>query len=119
VTQVAMSLFMDEGHFSAHLRRMRGVYRAKRSALLDVLAPMASLGWTWPSNPAGMHLLLSHRDGRYVRAVAQRSELDLALLSAYRQGPRDGDGLLLRFGALDSQTIAEGAATLLRAASLR
>src|SRR5207245_1349605 len=44
VRQMAMSLFMDEGHFSSHLRRMRAVYGAKRSALVEGLAPLAAGG---------------------------------------------------------------------------
>src|SRR5262249_40223805 len=94
--QLAMSLFMDEGHFASHLRRMRTIYRAKRAALLDVLDPLAKLGWTWPPTAAGMHLLLRHPDGRYVRTVAAASGLDLALLSTYRSGRRSDDGLFLR-----------------------
>jgi hypothetical protein len=39
VRQMAMSLFMDEGHFSSHLRRMRAVYGAKRVTLIEGLAP--------------------------------------------------------------------------------
>jgi hypothetical protein len=35
-----------------------------------------------------------------VRAIASRSALDLALLSAYRIQPADDDGLFLRFGGL-------------------
>jgi GntR family transcriptional regulator / MocR family aminotransferase len=115
VEQMAMSLFMDEGHFSSHLRRMRAVYRAKRSALIDALAPMKAAGWTWPSNPAGMHLLLAHSDGRYVRAVARASALDLALLSSYRHARRPDDGLFLRFGALDHGALIAGATALVRA----
>ena len=99
--QMTMSLFMDEGYFSAHLRRMRAVYAVKRKRLIEALTPLASLGWTWSSNPAGMHLLVRHRSGEYVRSVAQASRLDLALLSRYRMSRVRDDGLFLRFGALD------------------
>jgi GntR family transcriptional regulator/MocR family aminotransferase len=101
LTQMTMSLFMEEGHFSSHLRRMRSLYAAKRKMLVEGLAPMARLGWTWSSNAAGMHLLLGHRRGKYVRAVAQASRLDLALLSQYRMSRVRDDGLFLRYGALD------------------
>jgi GntR family transcriptional regulator/MocR family aminotransferase len=114
--QLAMSLFMDEGQFASHLRRMRTIYRAKRSALVDVLDPLSALGWTWSRVPAGMHLLLRHRDRRYVRRVAAASGLDLALLSTYRSGRGSDDGLFLRFGALDTAAIVEGASALSRAA---
>jgi len=114
--QFAMSLFMDEGHFASHLRRMRAIYRVKRAALVAALEPLRALGWTWQPGSGGMHLLLGHADGRYVRATARASGLDLALLSSYRAGPRSDDGLLLRFGALDTRAIVEGASALSRAA---
>ncbi|MBZ5537206.1 MAG: PLP-dependent aminotransferase family protein [Acidobacteriia bacterium] len=116
VRQMAMSLFMDEGHFSSHLRRMRAVYGAKRAALVEGLAPLAALGWTWSSNPAGMHLLVRHKRGDYVRAVATASSLDLALLSAYRIARTRDDGLFLRFGALDTASLSAGIAALVAVA---
>jgi len=114
--QMAMSMFMEEGHFSSHLRRMRAVYAGKRAMLIDGLAPLRAEGWTWPEIPAGMHLLARHQNCQYVRAVAQKSELDLAVLSSYRLAPARGDGLLLRFGALSLSAIENGVARLVEAA---
>jgi GntR family transcriptional regulator/MocR family aminotransferase len=114
--QMAVSLFMEEGYFSSHLRHMRAVYRAKHAALVDALEPLRALGWRWPSNGSGMHLVLEHDDARVVRAVARASGLDLALLSAYGRLPRRGDGLFLRFGALEIAAISDGARALVEAA---
>jgi GntR family transcriptional regulator/MocR family aminotransferase len=117
VRQMAMSLFMDEGHFPSHLRRMRGMYGTKRATLIEGLAPLAASGWTWSSNPAGMHLLAAHERGDYVRAVAASSSLDLALLRSYRIARGRDDGLLLRFGALDAASLRTGIATLVAVAN--
>jgi GntR family transcriptional regulator/MocR family aminotransferase len=114
--QMATALFLDEGHFSSHLRRMRAVYGAKRALLVQGLAPLAALGWTWPATAAGMHLLLRHARGGYVRDVAAASPLDLALLSSYRVARPAGDGLFLRFGALDTASLREGTASLVATA---
>jgi GntR family transcriptional regulator / MocR family aminotransferase len=116
VHQLVMSVFIDEGHFATHLRRMRALYRARRATLVDALSTMAALGWTWPSSGGGMHLLLRHPDSRYVRRVARASGLDLALLSTYRAVGGSGDGVFLRFGGLDVRTIVDGASALSRAA---
>ena len=110
--QMAMSFFMDEGHFSSHVRRVRAAYAAKRNELVEGLAPFAARGWTWSSNPAGMHLLITHDDGEYVRRFASASALDLALLSAYRIKPARNDGLLLRFGGLSPASLRAGIAAL-------
>ncbi len=116
LAQMTMSLFMDEGYFSSHVRRMRAAYNAKRQTLIDGLRPLAERGWTWANNPAGMHLLVRHARGGYVRSVAAASGLDLALLSSYRAARGSADGLLLRFGALPTADIRAGCARLLRAA---
>ncbi len=108
---------MDEGYFSSHVRRMRGIYAAKRAALVAGLAPLAERGWTWSANPVGMHLLVRYRNGEYVRAVAAASSLDLALLGAYRQARARDDGLFLRFGALGETALEEAVASLVRTAS--
>jgi GntR family transcriptional regulator / MocR family aminotransferase len=116
VQQMAMSLFMDEGHFSSHLRRMRSAYAEKRALLTEELRALTVDGWRWPNNPAGMHLLVRHAEGEYVKWVAGASGLELALLSSYRSAHRRDDGLLLRFGALDETSLRSGAAALVATA---
>jgi len=108
-----MSLFMDEGYFSAHLRRMRGIYAEKRSALLEGLAPLADYGWSWTKSPSGMHLLIRHRKGNLVRRIAKQSPMDLALLTAYRAKQGLDDGLFLRYAALNMSAVKSASAALL------
>jgi GntR family transcriptional regulator / MocR family aminotransferase len=114
--QLAMSSFMEEGHFSSHLRRMRAAYGAKRAELVEGLAPLAERAWTWSSNPAGLHLLVRHSAGDYVRQIAAAAPLDLALLSSYRAGSARDDGLFLRFGGLGPAALRGGIAALVAAA---
>ncbi|HET6179687.1 MAG TPA: PLP-dependent aminotransferase family protein [Candidatus Sulfotelmatobacter sp.] len=113
--QMAMGLFMDEGYFSSHLRRMRAVYGAKRAALVEGLASLAACGWSWSNNLTGMHLLVRHKRGDLVRAVVKESFLDLSLLSFYRVARARDDGLFLRFGALDAASLQAGIAALVTA----
>lgn len=112
VKQMAMSSFLDEGFFSTHLRHMRLVYRAKCAALVAGLAPLIARGWTCPSRPSGMHLLVRHKQKNLVRTVAAASSLDLALLSSYRTQRASDDGLFLRYGALDAQSLQTGVKSL-------
>ena len=63
-----------------------------------------------------MHLLLSHERGDYVRAVASSSPLGLALLGSYRVARARDDGLFLRFGALDAESLRTGITALVAAA---
>lgn len=114
--QMTASLFMEEGHFPAHVRQMRAIYSAKRDILLAALNGLLEFGWSWPSNAGGMHVMVRHATAAYVRAVAARSGLDVALLSSYRLRPRSDEGVFLRFGALDLRQIAAGAEQLVAAA---
>lgn len=114
--QMTTSLFMDEGRFASHLRRMRGIYGSRRAELVEGLAPLAAEGWSWPDNPAGLHLLVRHPTARLVRGVVSASSLDLARLGPYRSLPARGDGLFLRFGGLDAATLRAGLGDLLTAA---
>jgi GntR family transcriptional regulator / MocR family aminotransferase len=54
--QMAASLFMDEGHFSSHLRRMRSLYCRKRASLVSGLEGLVARGWRWP-DPVRRHSL--------------------------------------------------------------
>src|SRR5690242_19548436 len=91
---------------------MRATYGAKRASMIDGLAPLATRGWTWSENTAGLHLLIRHADRDHVRAGAATPGLDLALMSAYRTVAAPGDGLFLRFGGLDARSLESGVAAL-------
>ncbi len=108
LAQLAMSRFMDAGHFTAHVRRMRGVYAAKCTQITTGLAGLGSGGWTLPDKPAGLQIMLRHPDGALVRRAAAASGLDVALLSSYRKRRARDDGLFLRFGGLTATQIESG-----------
>ncbi|GLQ40513.1 hypothetical protein GCM10007902_03620 [Dyella nitratireducens] len=114
--QLAMSRFMDEGHFSTHVRHMRNVYAEKAAILTEGLRPLADHGWTWEEGTAGVQILLRHPDAHEVQRTAEASGLALHLLSSYRHEPADGDGLLLRFGGLGMPAIRAGVEQLVAAA---
>jgi len=65
-----------------------------------------------------MHLVITHRDGRYVRRVAQTSGLDVASLDSYRAAHTKEDGLVLRFGGLRITDIERGCRQLVSAAQM-
>ena len=116
LAQLAMSRFMDEGHFSTHVRRMRGVYAEKCAAITEGLAPLADRGWTWEDGTVSVQILLRHPDAREVRRTAEASGLTLHFLNSYRHMPADDDGLLLRFGGLSLPAIRAGVERLVSAA---
>ncbi|GLQ99266.1 PLP-dependent aminotransferase family protein [Dyella mobilis] len=114
--QLAMSRFMDEGHFSTHVRHMRNVYAEKAAVLAEGLMPLANHGWSWEKGTAGLQILLRHPDAQEVQRTAEASGLALHLLSSYRHESAGGDGLLLRFGGLSISAIRAGVEQLVFAA---
>jgi GntR family transcriptional regulator/MocR family aminotransferase len=57
IGQVALAGFMQEGHLLRHLRRMRKVYGARRTALMDAIATLTPDELTVSSAATGLHLV--------------------------------------------------------------
>lgn len=105
--QPVLADFIAEGHFAAHLRRMRRLYAARQQALLD--AAKRHLGGLFELAPdqAGMHLIaapmpdLARRmDDRSAAAKAAAAGLATAALSSFYMGPARRQGLLLGYAAV-------------------
>ncbi|QYR21988.1 PLP-dependent aminotransferase family protein [Paenibacillus sp. sptzw28] len=58
LTQKAMELFMEEGHFARHVRRMRKVYRTKRETLLEAVDNYLGGRATISGAASGLHVIL-------------------------------------------------------------
>lgn len=110
--QAVAADFIAEGHFAAHLRLMRALYRQRRDALLNALAPLA---WLAPQPSAGglqiAALLPEGSEPRFTRAAAARGIATPSLSALYRAAPRQ-DGWLLGYSALTPAEIADAARLL-------
>jgi GntR family transcriptional regulator/MocR family aminotransferase len=99
--QLALAEFLSEGHFTRHLRRMRGVYLERRNTLLSGLAKHCADHLTVYNADAGLHVavLLSRgaNDMDVVQRMAQRGLTATALSTCY-SGAGRCSGLLLGFG---------------------
>ena len=95
--QAALADFIDEGHFGRHLRRMRQLYRERRSALVDGAADGSSAELEVPATQAGMHLTATLPRGFSrppdLRGAAAGALGDAALLLL------PGEGIKARAGA--------------------
>lgn len=58
LTQAAMAAFMDEGHFGAHLRRMRALYGQRRARLLAVGPAILGPRLRLSAGEAGLHAIV-------------------------------------------------------------
>ncbi|GAP65072.1 transcriptional regulator, GntR family [Mizugakiibacter sediminis] len=117
-TQDTLAAFIGEGHLVRHVRRMRGVYAARREALLAGLDGELS-HWLRPLPAvAGLHLAARTAPGVDADALARRArELGVGVQSLrdYRLGRGGVAGLVFGFGQIDAAAIPEGLAQLRRA----
>ncbi|KWV57963.1 aspartate aminotransferase [Bradyrhizobium macuxiense] len=100
--QEALSDFMADGHFLAHIRRMRRIYRSRRDHLAAGLTRHLGDVLAAEIPPGGMQLIARFRDraadsDAVARLVAAGVEVR-ALSSLAVERPRDS-GLLLGFAA--------------------
>ncbi len=136
VSQPALAAFIEEGHFAAHLRRMRMLYAARRACLLA--AAERHLGALLEVEPdeAGLHVtarlapgLAARLDDRAAEARAAAAGLTAPALSSFYLGAPGagtpgagaghgapcGQGLLLGYAAVAEPEIESGIETLARA----
>ncbi|RKG88632.1 MocR-like pyridoxine biosynthesis transcription factor PdxR [Corallococcus terminator] len=116
--QAALAVFLAEGHFARHLRRMRVAYRERGEALLDALR--ADCGGALTPRPCdtGMQVsasLAAPLSDLRVRDEAARLGVEVAALSDYFLGRRREAGLVFGFGGVRPDALRAGTRTLARA----
>ncbi|MFB9262086.1 PLP-dependent aminotransferase family protein [Bradyrhizobium erythrophlei] len=100
--QEALSDFMSDGHFLAHVRRVRRIYRARRDHLATLLERHLGKVLDAEVPHGGMQLIARFRNGGADREVVDRlvaAGVEVRALSSLAvERPRDS-GLLLGFAA--------------------
>jgi GntR family transcriptional regulator/MocR family aminotransferase len=116
--QAMVAGFIDEGKFSAHIRRMRSLYRDRRDALMEAaetrLSGLLDVQWT----ETGFHtvgLLPPGQSDRRASEAAAQENLAAAPLSRFALDPIPVQGLTLGFSATPPTEIARGVDRLARA----
>ena len=110
--QEVLADFMSLGHFGRHIRKMRQVYGARRSTLIDCL--QTEFGDKLPVHgaAAGMHVTVTLPDGfddRTIAARAARDRLWLFPLSPTYVGMKSRNGFVLGFGSTANEQIPSAA----------
>ena len=113
--QVVVSEFMQQGHFAAHIRRMRQLYREQRDALAETLTRRASCRLDVSLPDQGMHLVAYFRDRSSdiaIEAAALRAGIVVRAISRFYRTARPRPGLMLGFSGFPRQLIVPAAARL-------
>jgi GntR family transcriptional regulator/MocR family aminotransferase len=109
--QLALAEFIGSGELDKHLRRTRVLYRRRRDALLDAfrrIAPALPIR----GGPAGLHLMMLLPSGAneqtVVRACAEREVRVWGAQAHYVKPARADPGLVIGFGAIQTEDVAAG-----------
>lgn len=118
LSQAVVAAFMEEGHFAAHIRRMRLLYRDQRDELVAALKHRLGADLTVSAPDQGMHLVAFTRRGlsdvAIERAGRQHGVIVRAMSRLYvAAAPRSA--LVLGFSGHPRQTIVPAVENLARA----
>jgi GntR family transcriptional regulator/MocR family aminotransferase len=115
--QVVLAEFMEQGHFSGHVRRMRLQYRDQRDALVSELTRRAGEHVRVEAPEQGMRLVAELPRGtrdEAVEAAALRAGVIARALSSFYRRAEPRPGLLLGFTGHPRAAIGTAVATLSR-----
>ncbi len=120
--QPIVDIFIREGFFSAHVRRMRAIYRERQEALVRAAGEYLSDIITVAPVNSGLHLLghlappVARRmdDAEASRRASKRNVI-APPLSGFYADRRDGAALVLGYSAVDKDAIVSATARLAQA----
>ena len=116
--QAVLADVIREGHFTAHIRKMRNLYAERQEALLTVLESHCS-GLLKPiATDSGMHLigwLPTHLDDQVVSKRAREYGVDVIPLSIYSIKAVQPPGLLIGFSCVSPEEMSAAASLLAEA----
>jgi GntR family transcriptional regulator/MocR family aminotransferase len=115
--QAVLAAFMEQGHFAAHLRRIRQMYREQRDALAATMLRHASDQFEIEVPDQGMHLVAYLKSGQSdvdIEAAAARARIVVRAISRFYRSAPPRQGLMLGFSGFPRQLIVPAAARLAR-----
>ncbi|MGA8119834.1 PLP-dependent aminotransferase family protein [Rouxiella badensis] len=110
MNQAIVSAFMQEGHFSRHIHRMRKLYAERREHAAAGLNKILSQHLHIAPQPGGMHLVLRLHNGLNDVEIAARMRangLYVHAISNWSSHASTERGLLVSFTNIESQAQAE------------
>ena len=116
--QAALAEFIDAGHFTTHIRRMRGIYEERRDRLREIISTRLGEFATPFGGSAGLHLPVRFNqplDDVQLAARALQQAVIFRPLSMYSTDPANRiSGMNLGFAAVSPENIETPALKLVR-----
>lgn len=118
VDQLIMQRFLEEGYYERHLNKTRALYKSRHDALLEGLKSMSDI-LTISGENAGVHLLLTFRNGMTEKELVERAgkeDIRVYGLSEYRirKDREEKPTILLGYANLTEEQIREALGILNR-----
>ena len=118
--QAVLALFIDEGHFERHLRRMRKVYERRRAVLLEAFGRHFGDAALITGTESGMHVLVNLAGVRdpeeFVLKARERNVGVYPARPYYLTEPPPGATFVMGYSSVTEDGIREGIALLAEAA---
>lgn len=114
LSQLALAQLLERGHYQRHIRRTRGVYRARRDRLAAALAEHFP-GLDVFGVAAGLSVMLdlpARIDDRELERAALRAGVRVEALSRYAIHDRGTRGLVIGYGRVHESAIGPAIAAL-------
>ncbi len=116
--QAVLTDFISDGHFSRHLRRMRGLYAERLEALVEYGRRYLKGALEISNSKAGLYTVAFLRNGmssRLAESLAAAQGIETRALDRFTLRRSDPKGLLLGFAAFDEKAIRTGVIQLANA----
>jgi len=110
-TQAVVADFINDGHFGAHLRRMRRIYAERHEALCQAARRKLAGALDIVPSQSGLHTIGWLRGGRAeqrVAAAAEQRQITVSPIGRFAIAPVDACGLVLGFGGIGPAQIEAG-----------
>ncbi|WP_409303403.1 PLP-dependent aminotransferase family protein [Peribacillus sp. SCS-155] len=119
IIQKAMCLFMKEGYFERHIRKMRKIYQVKHKTLLKAVETYFGDQVEIVGSKAGLHLLLQTHNKDNESLIKKAGQYGVKVYSTlkywFAKEATEPSLIMLGFGALSEKEIEEGIRLLHRA----
>lgn len=113
--QLALTDFIEQGHFARHLRRMRSIYLQRRNALITSLQKHFGNSLIAYNADGGLHLcafLPENIDDQEIAQNAAKHGVSVMPLSSCYVGKKSRNGLVLGFACANESQIEAAAKVL-------
>lgn len=117
--QAVLALFIEEGHFERHLRRMRKLYGRRRATMLEAFATYFGERAVISGTEAGIHILVRIADIDAEDFIARARGQGVGIYSAasyYTGSPPPGATFIMGYSSVDEAGIREGIRLLAKVA---